>query len=577
MDNLENMLQHIPETDGEPDITVTKEGADSVTSAIRQATGLNIPASALTSSDTPAASGGGTTVLTAEEAAQLVGDGTSLQKVNVTEEIAADEDAKINERVAAEHNKTADLFEAALKAEAERTERLTEALDSEEGKEAVFGDTGLGDGKVSYVPPMAEEPEVSGNSADIEDSGGQKFQKVARREDELSTSGDADLESLVPSYDIFNDGEVIDEKPKTPKPEKAKRALARGSEEEYAAYARTLPTVGPEEDGDAIARVVRKKATLKEVDSGRNKTNRILADQAFINATTKFKKDNFRIISVPLVNSGFMADIVGTAAVDLTQLYTVTDEKTLMVDYELEKMKVVMRSVVDTHPRINPNNLREMIHFADYSMMAYAHVAATLKEVELISTCTECGKDFHIICNPSDLLVNVAELSDRIQRIKASDDVRSLSLMNSNLEVEDDDGFHIVLGHPSYSEYVQYLSDLKAIAQALPPNESARIRDMTDELPFVRGAQLPNGLRANNLFQRYTTLTMMNSLDEVHEGIRMLQKDIVSPKFGVRKVKCPHCGKVNTNITYTNLEDLLFFHFTVTKWMKPTEESSENG
>lgn len=603
MDDIRKAMQNVPEVEGDDQdigITVSRGGSGGgVEAAIRAATGLNIPQGVLDQAsgdggiqmtrptakapaaddETPAETGKGMEVLTPDEAAQLLRNATP-QRVDVERE-GTEAMAKHMDELAEQHDKDlTSMVEDAVAEEEARLKRHEKALEDPEQVEKIFQGAvpGAPGGTAIYTPPI----EGDGTTPPPEAEGGALTQKTSRVDMsmEINTQVNAGLEDLVPTYTDDKDAEKDSTPSADPEEltEKKHRPSPKDGEEEYAAFVRTLPVVMSESDNDSVVNTVKEKVELQQVPSGRQK-DKIIGDQAFLNAINKFKRDNFSTVNVPLVNSGFMVDIVGTGAVDLNQLYTVVDENTLLVDYELEKMRVIMRAVVDTQPKINPNDLRNMIHFADYQMMAYAHVAATLREVELISTCTECGKDFHIRANAKNLLLNMPELREKMLKIRQASTIRENSLMSSNLEVSTTDGFRIILGHPSYGEYVLYLTELKAIIARLDAGQAARIRSMSTDLPYVRGIQMPNGVHANNLYQRYLAITMLSDTAE-HEmttEIAKMRKAILTPKYGVRRVKCPHCGKINTDITYDNLEDLLFFHFMVTRWMKDTEQSSENG
>ena len=311
---------------------------------------------------------------------------------------------------------------------------------------------------------------------------------------------------------------------------------------------------------------------MDPVDSGRYKP-KIVGDQAFINAINKYKKDNFRIVSIPLVNSGFSVDIVGTGAVDLQLLYSAVDQNTLAVDYELEKMRTIIKNVVGVHPKIDRNELRNMIHFADYQLMAYAHIAATLKDIELIHTCDECGKDFHIVSKSSDLILNLDEMSEKMREIKNSNDVNDHSLMTKDIQLTTKSGFKVSLGHPSYSEYIQYMTELKRLLTEMDTPVGTRIQTLSEILPFVRLVILPNGVYTNNLFQRYMAMGMLteDDYDDVLKAIEKMREQIIVPRFGIKKVVCPHCRKANSDIAYTDLNNLLFFHITVTRLLNQTD------
>ena len=293
-----------------------------------------------------------------------------------------------------------------------------------------------------------------------------------------------------------------------------------------------------------------------------------------MSAINKFKRDNFRTVSVPLLNSGFSVDMVGTGAVDLNLLYSNTDDNTTRAEYEIEKMKVTMRNVVGTTPKIPKDDLRNMIHFADYNMMAYAHVAATLKNIEMIQTCTDCGEDFRIVCKSSDMIINMDKIKDRANAIKNAIDPKQYSLMMTDQEFSADNGCVVILGHPSYAEYIQYSEEVRGMIDSFSSFEQTMFRRVATALPFIRTITLPNGIHTNTIRQKFMALGMLSDddLTELMKRINNMSNKIITPEFGIKSVKCPRCGKVHTDIRYDNLENMLFFHFTITRLMSSIEE-----
>ena len=315
------------------------------------------------------------------------------------------------------------------------------------------------------------------------------------------------------------------------------------------------------------------KDRVTAIPSGRINQNKTVDDSAFMSAINKFKRDNFRTVSVPLLNSGFSVDMVGTGAVDLNLLYSNTDDNTTRAEYEIEKMKVTIRNVVGTTPKIPKDDLRNMIHFADYNMMAYAHVAATLKNIEMIQTCTDCGEDFRIVCKSSDMIINMDKIKDRANAIRNATDPKQYSLMMMDQEFQADNGCTVILGHPSYAEYIQYSEEVRNMIDGFSSFEQTMFRRVATALPFIRSITLPNGIHTNTIRQKFMALGMLSDddLTELMKRINEMSDKIITPEFGIKSVKCPRCGKVHNDIRYENLENMLFFHFTITRLMSSIE------
>lgn len=564
----------------EDEIKVTKgvpAGSDPM-AAINQATGLNMKVEDLEATvqadHTPKTEDrgktGGMRALTPEEAAQL---GEVYERVDPDAQAFKEQIAHIDKLAEDSAKKNIDMLTEALAEEEAREARIGETLEDEDKRQELYqGDEPQQDRKVKYVPDIGGDDVQKSNA---EAAAPRPVSNVQRTK--IDSSADiADTDDLVPSYDF-------EEETTPPEAEETtdKRPTPNQSEEEYASYLKGLSTVelNDKETDESIIQTVRSRTSMTPVDSGRMNKSKIVGDQAFLNAINKYKKDNFRTVSVPLVNSGFTVDIVGTGEIDLTLLYSAVDQNTLAVDYELEKMRTIIRNVVGTTPRIDRNDLRNMIHFADYQLMAYAHISATLKDVELIHTCDECGKDFHIVSKSSDLILNMDELREKMHLIRSADTIKENSLMATDMKMTTNSGFAINLGHPSYSEYIQYLTEMKRLVTDLPATESTRLTTLTEILPFIRSIDMPNGVHTNSLYQRYLAIGLLSEDDyaEMLEAIEGMRKKIITPRFGIKRVACPHCHKVNTDITYRDLNDLLFFHITVTRLLKQTEKSSQNG
>ena len=342
----------------------------------------------------------------------------------------------------------------------------------------------------------------------------------------------------------------------------------------YAKYIQQLEHVQLKDDPTVITTVKDRQVDI--VVSNRNKTGKYLNDQAFMNAVSKFKKDNFATVSVPMVNSGFMIDIVGTGIVDLLQLYARPTENTTVMEYELEKMKTVMKNVVGTHPKINPMDLRNMIHFSDYNMMVWAHVCATMDNIETVSSCEECGKPFRISSTPRNMVINMPELEKRMTDIRNAESVEQFSLLTTNKRIVTSNQFEITIGHPSYADYVRTLTQIRDYAKTLNQVDTNRFFDLVADIYYVRNVKMPNNVITSNVYQTYLAINMLTEGDLVclQEEIQKMRDKILVPKFGIAKVVCPHCGTSLTDVPFESIEDMLFFHSTVSRMLLVDSEET---
>lgn len=489
--------------------------------------------------------------LTPEELEQMKNAGKIVEeKINYQKENFAASMRKADEASGAKFNQMAATLQNAIKQEEARVERHEKALEDEEVRERVFGDE---DDKKGKVVEDFEKPKTNIFAEDVIDE-----DELVPAYDDPETEDEDDDSTEV----VSEQGELV---------KQHRRPNPNDSEEQYREYFKELETVDLPSLEHRPITVVKDRATVVTV-STKNKM-KPLGDQAFLNSVTKFKKDNFRTVTIPLVNSGFSVSIVGTGAVDLALLYSQVDDNTTAIDYEMEKMRTVIRNVVATQPMIDRNELRNMIHFADYQLMAYAHIAATLSQVSMLQQCVDCGNDFHVNANSADLILNMDEMYERMNEINHSDTIKH-SLMTENRELRTKNGFVVTLGHPSYNDYIVYLAELKNLSTKLTPIQMHRIQQMTASLPYVRNVVLPNKVYTSNLYQRFIAITMLddNDYNDMENQIKQMRDQIITPQFGIKKVICPHCHKVNTNIPYKDLSELLFFHFMVSRMMSSIDD-----
>lgn len=514
---------------------------------------------------------GGMRMLTPEELAQLAGGQQITETpIDVEAELEEKQNEKVRRLTEEPQNRMASMFEEAMKSEEERVERLDNTLDDDERRAELFKGTEME--RKSKTVNYESSYESNANDAEEKPTANTSVKReIPRSAEEIN------FDEFAPSYD--DDEE--EEEPKAENKQNEARPNINDSEEEYAEYIRNLETIqyASAEDEPSVVATVKDRPNVTPVSSGRLNKTKNMQDSSFLSAVNKFKKDSFRTVSVPLVNSGFTVDIVGSGAVDLTLLYSVADSNISSADYELEKMKTVMRNVVGTHPKVGKDNLRNMIHYIDYQLMAYAHVAATLKDIETIQTCPECGNDYHIVCKSSDLILNMDELRERMNAIKNTDNINDYSLMMKDQEFTTTDGFMVQLGHPSYADYIQYLTELKSMNESMNQVELTMLSRVVESLPFIRSVTMPNGVHTSSLYQRFIALGLLTEKDlrDLQAEITKMSEAIIMPQFGIKRVTCPCCGKVNTNIAFNNLDDLLFFHIMVTRLLNQTDLKSTNG
>ena len=349
------------------------------------------PAATNTPPVTPIPIPGG--IMSAEDAKNAGLNVDDAKAIDVSQEQLAAEQRRFAEGQALKMRETTDMLAGALAEEEARAKRFenTENADAET-REKLLGE----DPKVVGVTPVSYEERM--------------------KDSQRSTNPEIDPYDLMPGYSDDDDPEeeVKDPDKTDPDPNDA----------EYGQFIRDLPVAEYMHFEKPAVQVIREPET-KIVPSERAGRNHApLGDQAFMNAINKFKKDNFGKVTVVMPNSGFMCDVVGTGVVDLQNLYMNVDQNMSTYDYQLEQMRVVIRNVVGTYPKVSANNLQNMIHFQDFQMLAFGHICATLRSVETVTNCTECGKAFRLTTRPNDLIMNMRydPVHSRVPRVQRQHD-----------------------------------------------------------------------------------------------------------------------------------------------------------
>ena len=410
-------------------------------------------------------------------------DGTwSKTYDNVDQDIYNEAIQKADDRMKNNSAKN-DLLAAAVAAASGEEERLSHAastLNDEEKVRDLYENDPRADGLNSNM-------DASGNRVKMDSDGIPNIQYA--QNDVVVTRRKDDVKNLVDPVDSYDNGSMDDltpsyeyEEEQNPNQEEDHAAALEDNadSQQFGKYVSSLEVAKPTFDKSLVQ--VTKNRRIDIVPSNRNKSGKYLNDQAFLNSITKFKKDNFTTVSIPLVNSGFTIEIVGTGPVDLINLYYRVTENTTSMEYELEKMKAVMRNVVGTHPRIDPMQLRNMIHYADYDLMSYAHVCATLDKVENLYNCEECGKPFRVTSDSKTMILNYDEIYKKAMEFDQSDDIDRYSLLTKNYKFTTEGLFEVTIGHPSYADNVHIKEQIKVYSEHMNSPEKERFVGMEDTL-----------------------------------------------------------------------------------------------
>lgn len=476
-------------------------------------------------------------IMSPEEAAKLGISSEGGNVIDPEDSYRENMEKKVKQIREAEASGYQAMEDAAVQAEQERMDRLEATLalpDDHPDKIALLGDR-------KKAVETAERTERDRRESD----------RV------LEGVGEYDPNDLIPGYTITDEEETA-EVPKAEEP-----ADPTPDDDDYGEFVRSLPV---SEFTPTTTPVVVPKRTpaISEVPSDWNKkkNSQPLGDQAFLNAVAKFKKNNFGVVRVPLINSGFYIDVVGTGEVDLQNLYMNVDPDTQMYNYQMEQMRVLIQNVVGTTPKIDPTTLKDRIHYADFNMLAFAHVCATLDKAESVANCTHCGMAFRTNGKPSELLMNMDKLNEKAMLITNAATIDDYSLLSKYRRIVSSNGFIITLGHPSYANELGMLNSFVTYYNQMTSQEANRFSSLLHTMRMVRKIALPNGVQTNSLLQIYEALKLLNQedLQLVQREISALYDEIIMPEFGIREVVCPHCGKVVKEVAYNDMLSLLFMH-----------------
>lgn len=514
-------------------------------------------------------------------------DTTNVKKPSGYTEVVMDEDERRRLRVekaakhAAELEDSADKeYDAAIEAEKERIKEL-EAHPEDDPN---FGGH-------SQSKQGAQEKDGTPDE-DVGTILGDSYVKEEPKSEETDFD-DLKTDAFLP--DLEDEDEETDIKKVEEKPEDDDDDLEDASEleiryrneDELEKLIRETPEVKIDADPAPLVKVSQKRTEIIEVPGNNSERVKELTDDAFITRFNKIRRKNFRVVEVPLLNSGFVVSMNGISAGDLVALYTIVDQHSnggiSAMDYLNAQMKTIAKSIVKIHPHFDKSNLHYMIHYADLNMLMYGIVAATLDDAKYpIDACESCGKSFRITIPSTDIILNKDEIQARAEEIYNATDIKKTSLLERNVVMKFPSGFEVVLGHAS-------IADQRALMQAIDRysensatlteiDKMALLEAATTELPWIKSLVVPGNIKAKGPFQITKGLGLMDDDErrQIVEVIRKLQKDLVPTKIGVRNVKCPHCGHVHEQIPISSLSALVFYHKRESSAFATTKNDKEN-
>ncbi len=470
----------------------------------------------------------------------VVTDKTTRRELGTPEGIAAQEEARTGALKDKEDNDTLKMFNDALDEEDKRFERIDNALKNDE----IRADLQPEGANIEYNPNM-----------DVEDERPKRKQRVEEMVDE----------DWLPSYD----DEDVPKEEREPEIEE----VDDEDDEDLSEVIRTMDVLEYESEVESPAKEIRKKGVA---DIKKQYRNRTFSNDAFLTEVNKFKKENFASFTVPLINSGFIVQLVGSGVNELTQLYTNVNSNIDATDYELFKMRTILKGVIGSKPHIDSMKLSNRISYSDYTMMAWGHVCATLETVQNATTCPKCSNNFRITAKPEDLLINKEEILERAALIEASTFSDEYSLLTKGETLITRNGFAVTIAPPSYKRAVDILNETKAIASTMSDIEAKSFEEITPILHMITSITAPSGLKSNTLFQSYTLTTTMepDDLIEIANKARVINEGIITPRFGAKDVCCPKCKHVINEIPYDNdITSMVFYHTTVSNLLNQPDES----
>ncbi len=430
----------------------------------------------------------------------------------------------------------------------------------------------------SYVDTLKKGLEKENEYLEKAESGDLSFVGLGQVEEpvvEIDNRADESvLAETVDQYSLSPESEGGDEVPKIDfsefVPEYDEGAVDENSEEKVVPtnvrmYA-NLPLQKIEHDESLDSEKFIVKNDAPKIEMLKKEKETVMSDKSFLTALNKVKKNMFSTTTLPLINSGFFVEVQGGGIIDILQLYKDKLADTSSMEYDLERMKTMVKSVRSTSPTVGQEQLISAIHESDYQLLALAYASATLKNFTLPHTCTECSADFKIEMPPMDTIRNIDAINEKVHMLRGASSHLDQTLLNNEIKVSSNDGLIVTLGHPSFLDYLKRMSSLRAVIES-DKNEGYKFANHLKTIAMIRQIELPNGVKTANAYQIYKAMSLFNEelFTLIDDKILEMQKELIVPEFGIKSVICPVCGKVNENISIGTIDDLVFFHIMVTQ------------
>ena len=463
-----------------------------------------------------------------------------------------------------------------------QTEEIDDAIAEEKARLKELEEHPENDPNIGAVQHMTkdgmEDKEVEAKESDVGEVLGEDYsQKNASTDDDMDFD-DLKTDEFLP--DLEDDEEDSAEKKKEETPEEntnddldedtPELELRYRREDELEKIIRETKETVVDPDPAPLVHVVQKKTEIIDVPGNNADRVKELSDDVFLTRLNKIRRKNFRVVEVPLINSGFTVTMNGISPGDLIAFYTIVEQRAngaiSTIDYLNAQMKTIAKAIIKIHPHFDKSNLHYMIHYADLNMLMYAVVAATLDDAKYpVGACDECGKAFRITVPSTDIILNKDDIADRVEAIYNAKDIKETSLLERNTLMKFPSGFEVVLSHASIADQRSLLMAIDRYednATLTEVDKFAMFDAATTELPWIKSLVGPGNIKAKGPFQITKMLGLMEDDErrQIVEAIRKMQKDLLPIKLGVKNVKCPYCGHVHETIPIDSLSALVFYH-----------------
>ena len=463
-----------------------------------------------------------------------------------------------------------------------QTEEIDDAIAEEKARLKELEEHPENDPNIGAVQHMTkdgmEDKEVEAKESDVGEVLGEDYsQKNASTDDDMDFD-DLKTDEFLP--DLEDDEEDSAEKKKEETHEEnanddldedtPELELRYRREDELEKIIRETKETVVDPDPAPLVHVVQKKTEIIDVPGNNADRVKELSDDVFLTRLNKIRRKNFRVVEVPLINSGFTVTMNGISPGDLIAFYNIVEQRAngaiSTIDYLNAQMKTIAKAIIKIHPHFDKSNLHYMIHYADLNMLMYAVVAATLDDAKYpVGACDECGKPFRITVPSTDIILNKDDIADRVEAIYNAKDIKETSLLERNTLMKFPSGFEVVLSHASIADQRSLLMAIDRYednATLTEVDKFAMLDAATTELPWIKSLVGPGNIKAKGPFQITKMLGLMEDDErrQIVEAIRKMQKDLLPIKLGVKNVKCPYCGHVHETIPIDSLSALVFYH-----------------